>query len=409
MFGSVHGVATFLLFGFVLAPLATSFLDAAVVVGTNWGRDYWMVWMTRLFSNMLAQLTIVPTIVVIGQKDSSWSEGVRLRYWIEAALLTTAVVSISVLVFHADTLLRTNVPALIYLPLPLLLWAAFRIGPAGLSVSLLAISLISIHAVMDGRGPFISSSPATSVLSMQVFLCMIGVPLLLLAAAVVEQRNTAASLREASRRLIDAQERERQRIAQELHDDIGQRLVLAKIELDQLIARESTDTAIGQLDTLRSQVGQISRATWEMSHGLYPSSLEYLGLQRGLKRLCLDISQETALECRCETHSVPDRLPANLSLCLYRVAQEALQNIVRHSQAKKVLVELLASGDRIRLRVVDDGIGFSQAVVVPGLGFSSMRDRLQSVDGGVHVDSAPGRGTRLDAWVALPSKSLGQA
>src|SRR4029079_10710536 len=102
-------------------------------------------------------------------------------------------------VYHAQTMVRTNIPALIYLPLPLLLWAAVRFGPAGLSASLLTISVVSIHAVMLGRGPFISSSVDASVLSMQVYLCVTGVPLLMLAAVTLEQRRTELSLRETSR------------------------------------------------------------------------------------------------------------------------------------------------------------------------------------------------------------------
>lgn len=403
LFESVDGTARFLLLGFLLAPLLTSFLDAAVVIGTSWGRDYWVLWTTRLLSNTLAQLTIVPTIVAVGQRDLSRLTETPRRVWFEAALLAAAVVGVSLFVFRGDTFARTSIPAVIYLPLPLLLWASLRFGSAGLSASLLTIAFISIHSLMHGRGPFISPSVATSVLSMQIFLCMIGVPLLLLAAVTTEQRQTEQSLRVTSRKLIDAQERERQRIAQELHDNIGQTLTLAEIELDGMIARQSDRRSGSDLNRLRDQMTMISQTIWEISHGLYPSNLEYLGLARALTRLCADVQEETRLDLQYEVQRIPDRLPADLSLCLYRVTQEALQNIVRHSGARHASVRLRADGRRLSLQIVDDGIGFTRSGVVPGLGFASMRERLMAVNGDIAIESAPGSGTRVDAWVPLDS------
>jgi two-component system sensor histidine kinase UhpB len=402
VFHSVRGVTRFLLFGFILAPLVTSFLDAAIVVGTNWGRDYWVAWILRLLSNMLAQLTIVPTIVVFGQRLMSWriSEP-RPRVWLEAAGLGASVVLVSLFVFRAEPLSRTNVPALIYLPLPLLLWAAMRFGPGGLSASLLTIAVVSIESLMNGHGPFLSSSPAESVLSMQVFLCMIGVPLLLLAAVMMEQRLTERSLRLTSRKVIDAQERERQRIAQELHDDVAQTLTLAEIELDRMIAGERPQPPPAELNKVRDQLTAISQAIWELSHGLYPSNLEYLGLVHALKRMCTDLADETHIQLHCETADVPEPLPPDVSLCLYRVAQEALRNIVRHSHASHASVRLHGNHERLLLQIDDDGVGFNQSRVVSGLGFSSMRERLRAVHGGVDIDSAPDQGTRLEAWVLL--------
>jgi signal transduction histidine kinase len=401
LFQSVRGVTSFLLFGFILAPLVTTFLDAAIVVGTNWGRDYWDLWITRLLSNMLASLTIVPVIVAIGQRGWPWMKARPRGSWLEAALIGALVVVVSLLVFRAESLSRTDIPALIYLPLPLLLWSAMRFGPAGLSASLLTIAVVSIESLMNGRGPFISTSAAASVLSMQVFLCMIGVPLLLLAAVTMERRRTEVSLRETSRKLIDAQEHERQRIARELHDDIGQTLTLAEIELDRIITHNGDAEPGVRLNKLRDQMTMVSQGIWEISHGLYPSNLEILGLVTALHRLCSDLSEETRLDVQCERHEIPDHLAPEISLCLYRVAQEALQNIVRHSNATTASVHLRGRGSRLLLQVVDDGVGFDQARVAAGLGFASMRERLNAVNGGLAIHSQPGRGTRLDAWVVL--------
>jgi signal transduction histidine kinase len=260
---------------------------------------------------------------------------------------------------------------------------------------------VSINSVMHGRGPFISTSVAESVLSMQVYLCMIGVPLLLLAAVTTERRQAEQSLRETTHKLIDAQERERRHLARELHDGIGQTLTLAEIELDRIIAQHAGKPSGESLRKLRDQLTTTSQAIWEVSHGLYPSNLEYLGLVPALRRLCADFSEETSLYVRCEANGVPDRLPADVSLCMFRVAQEALQNIVRHSRAANASLDLRAHHERLSLKIVDDGVGFIESLTTPGLGLASIRERLSALDGGVEIESTPGRGTRLDAWVAL--------
>jgi signal transduction histidine kinase len=398
LFHSLDGVMRFLLCGFILAPLITSFLDAAIVVETNWGRNYWVLVTTRGLSNMLAELTIVPLIVGVATAGRSWMQRASARTLAEAILLTAAVVVVSISILEVDHPSSPDVPALIYLPLPLLLWASMRFGPAGLSASLLTISLVAIHAVMHGRGPFIGTSVAASVLSMQIFLCMMGVPLLILTAVAAERRRDAQSIRELTRRIIDAQERERQHIARVLHDGVAQNLALAELELDRIVDQAPAQVSAGLLHTVRDQLTLVSQSLWEISHGLYPSNLQYLGLVLGVTRLCSDLSEEAQIDIQCEVEGIPDYLPHDMSLCLFRVTQEALQNVVKHSQARNASVRLYATADRIRLRIGDDGAGF-QSPATKGLGFASIRERLNAMKGDVEVHSAPGHGTRLEAWV----------
>ena len=399
LFHSLDGVIRFLLCGFILAPMITSFLDAAIVVETNWGRNYWVLWTTRGLSNMLAELTIVPLIVAVVTAGLPWVRRATRRTWIEAICLTAGVVVVSVAILEMEHPSRTDVPALIYLPLPLLLWASMRFGPAGLSASLLTISVVAIHAVINGRGPFIGASIAASVLSMQVFLCMMGVPLLILTAVAAERRRDAQSIRELTRRLIDAQERERQHIARELHDGVAQNLALAELELDRIVDQAPAQVSDGLLHRVRDQLTMVSQSLWEISHGLYPSNLQYLGLVLGVTRLCSDLGEEAQINIQCEVNGIPDHLPPDMSLCLFRVTQEALQNVVKHSQARNASVRLYATADRIRLRIGDDGAGFQGPATAKGLGFASIRERLNAMNGDVEVHSAPGRGTRLEAWV----------
>lgn len=408
LFQSVRGLLIFLGFGVILAPLVTSFVDAAVVVTTGWGNGYWMLWTTRLFSNMLAQLTLVPTIMLFVLNGASWLDEVRLSRWIEAGFLGISVAVVSVMAFGAHNVSPNSVPALLYAPLPILLWASVRFGSGGLSASLLTVALVSIWGAMHGRGPFRSASMGENLLALQVLLSAIAVPQLLLSAVMLERRATEKSLRETSGRLIDAQEQERQRVACELHDDIGQQLALVEIELGQLRDDTSVSSLRQRLERLHEQISRVSKTAREISHGLHPFQLEHLGLVSAIRRLCRDFDQGPLRIHFLETE-LPDELPAAISLCLYRVSQEALRNAATHSRAGTVTVSLKAQSGTLVLRIVDDGIGFSlPRNFHAGLGLASMGERLRAVGGSIEIKSAPATGTTVEATVPMPeSPSLG--
>lgn len=401
VFDSARGVLIFLVFGVVFAPLASSFLDAAVVVVTGWGGGYWRVGATRFFTNTLAELTLVPTIVVLGSNGASWIRKANLGRYLEATLLGCGIVATSFLVFGWELASPGNVPALMYVPLPFLLWGAVRFGTGGLSLSLLSMALISIWSAMHGRGPFTSPSMAENVLSLQVLLCMVAVPLLFLAAVMAERRRTEESLRKTSARLIDAQEKERHRIARELHDDLEQKLALVTLGLSGLKEKCQAWLKPGLTDLL-NQLSAISTTAHEISHGLHPSQLEYLGLEAAVKRLCRDMGYGTSVSIELTVRDLPKFLQPAISLCLYRVIQEALHNVVKHSRASKVEIELANGGGSLSIRIVDNGIGFTPGEEpATGLGLTSMRERVRSVGGAIDVTTCPGEGTRIEAEVPI--------
>ena len=398
VFDSVKGVLLFLAFGVILAPLVTSFLDAAIVVSTGWGSGYWGVGTERFFSNTLAELTLVPTIVVCGSHGVSWIRKATSARYLEASLLVGGILAVSFWVFGSQTA-PGNIPALMYAPLPLLLWAAVRFGSGGLSVCLLSMALISIWNAMQGRGPFTTASMEGNVLSLQVLLCMVALPLLFLAALMVERRRAEESLRDISSRLIDAQEKERRRIAHELHDDLGQRLAFLHLKLSGL--GESEPMLRPRLSDLVDQLAEVSTTTHELSHGLHPRVLELAGLATAAKRLCADVARGTSVSIRQTVGDLPEPLQPRVSLCLYRVMQEALHNIVVHSRATEAEIILRSEGGRVFLLVVDDGVGFTVGKESPdGLGLASMRERVRSIGGSIDVVSSPMKGTRIEVRVS---------
>jgi two-component system sensor histidine kinase UhpB len=405
LFDSVQGVIIFLIFGVLLAPLVTSFLDAGVVVMTQWGRHYWILWVDRLFSNMLAELTLVPLIVVLAHSGLSALKTVPAKYF-EAFLLAAGIASVSFIVFGGQTPLHRDTPSLIYAPLPLLLWASVRFGLGGLSASLLAVVLISIWQVIHGRGPFTSASMDVNILSLQTMLCMITLPMMLLAAMLKERSAIEEWLRDGKTKLLEAQEQERRRIARELHDDVGQQLALVEMEVTQL-HNEAEPPNKPVLEQLRDQVYEISRVTREISHGLHPFILEHLGLGPSLTKLCRDIGQEKSVQINLSIHDLPRSLPCDVSLCIYRVAQEALHNVAKHSHANTATVELEVENFMLMLRIADDGVGFAVPDdSAPGLGLRGMEERLFSVGGTFKIHSLPKEGTRIEAKIPLKQESL---
>lgn len=402
LFDRVRGLFVFLIFGVFGAPLITSFLDAGVVVATGFGKGYWLLWTARLLSNMVAALTLVPTIVLFCLNGVAWFRNATLSKYVESALLATCVALVSIYAFAFGAADQVHV-RFFYMLLPLLLWASLRFGVGSLSMSLLAVSLISSWGATHGRDLFLSLSLIANVLSLQVFLCMIALPFMFLGVVLVEQIETERSLRKSKARLIDSQEQERRRIARELHDGVGQSLALLEIELGQLEV-ECDPEVRSRLQSAIHQVSEISSVAREISHGLHPSHLEYLGLAGALAKLCRDFSRDRSLNIDFVHSDLPGRLNPDVSLSLYRVAQEALHNVSKYSHARHVEIRLKQKAGRLRMDIVDDGIGFAvEHKTSAGIGLESMRERMEFVGGTIAITSAPMKGTRIHASVPLDS------
>jgi integral membrane sensor domain MASE1 len=254
---SVRGVLIFVVFGVLFAPLATSFLDAFAVVSTRWGGHYWPLSFERFWTNALAELTIVPMIVLCRSNPILWIRRAGVARLGEVALLAIGTVLVAVVVFGLKAVSPATTPALLYAPLPFLLWAASRFGLGGLSSSLLSLTLISTWYTMHGREPFPNASMSQNILSLQILFCVVAVPLMFLSAVMAEARRAQELLRKTSGKLILAQEQERHRIARELHDDLGQALALTKVTLDGLV-EGSGESLKSALTDLSSQISAIS-------------------------------------------------------------------------------------------------------------------------------------------------------
>ena len=406
-FESARGVSVFVLFGVLIAPLATSFLDAAGVVLTGWGRGYLSLGAERFWTNALAELTIVPAIVLCVSNGGRWINDAGFIRYCEAGLLGLSAVLATFLVFGFKPVSPSTTPVLLFVPVALLLWATARFGSGGLSLCLLVISVTAIWYVVNGREPFPSASLRQNVLALQILLCTVVLPLMFLSAFMTEARQTQRSLRQMVCNLITAQEQERARIGRELHDDINQRLALLAIELGGL--REHPSDVTSRVQQIQQKTDEIARDVQSLSHDLHPSKLEYLGVAAGMRSWCNEFAERQSMDIEFET-DVSSKIPAEVGVCLFRVLQEALHNAAKHSGVKHVEVRLAERSGAVHLMVRDSGRGFDlePAMFGKGLGLTSMRERVRLVDGTISIESKPMGGTTIRVRIPLDSIETSQ-
>jgi PAS domain S-box-containing protein len=220
-----------------------------------------------------------------------------------------------------------------------------------------------------------------------------------------DQKLAQAALERVSGQLIEAQEKERSRIARDLHDDICQRLALLSMEIQQ--ANRSSDGSPAatkkNLEDIRKHCSEIAGDVQSLSHQLHSSRLDYLGIVAAIRGFCGELSKQDEINIEFSATEVPAHLPKDISLCLFRVAQEALHNAVKYSGVSQFTVELSGIEGEVRLVVSDAGAGFDvqAAKKKGGLGLLSMQERIRLVHGRLSVESTPWQGTKIIAAVPI--------
>jgi signal transduction histidine kinase len=233
--------------------------------------------------------------------------------------------------------------------------------------------------------------------------------IIILVMEMHRRKKSDSTIKNLSGRLINAGEEERKRIARELHDDIGQRLSLLSIELDGM-ERELPANQVAEREALSHSLQQINELVTDvhnLSHQLHSSKLQMLGLPVALREICRQVGSQHEIEIELTADDIPSPLPEDLALCFYRVAQEALNNSVKHSAATRAEVRVAVCDGTLKMTIKDDGTGFDPAVAARGLGLATMRERLRLVGGDLVVSSKLGQGTEVTAQARL-DRSLRQ-
>jgi signal transduction histidine kinase len=217
-------------------------------------------------------------------------------------------------------------------------------------------------------------------------------------------RQEERRLRSYVQRVTQAQEEERHRIARELHDDAIQQLIVLARELDMVIQNSQPAAHKEQLQTLHGHAAEILAGLRRFSRDLRPAMLDELGLVAALEWVANDLGDRTGVDVTVETHGPPGRLPEDVEVALFRIAQEAIRNVERHANAKGVAVSVRFDPAEVEVRVVDDGAGFTipetnERVQPTTLGFLGMHERAGLVGGELRIASQPGSGTRVTVRV----------
>jgi signal transduction histidine kinase len=245
--------------------------------------------------------------------------------------------------------------------------------------------------------------------SFDVHAARLGLPepgrfrVLLSIEELTKEREVEERLRDLSGRLISAQEEERRRIALELHDDLNQRVALLSVELDQISQRipEVQSDLRMSIQNVRARAHEVSSAIQKVAYQLHPSKLDHVGLSAAVSSLCEEMARHHEIRITFRDRGCPRRLSKEVTLCLYRIVQESLRNVIKHSGSQEAAVVLTANARVIHLSVSDVGKGFDlhSAKAKSGLGLIGMTERLRSVGGEISILSNE-RGTKIRVSIA---------
>jgi len=399
---TVRRYATYLGIAVVLAPTLSGFFGA-LLRHLALGHAFWPAFGQWSLGDALANLVVTPTLLLWLSREY---QGLRPR------LLETIAWGIGFAFCLCYAVLFDESILAIYAPFPFLVWAALRLGTIGASSGLFLTTVFLILGISRHKGPFFYLI-AHDMHFLQLFLAVLALPIMFVAILFEDRQQAEARLlksqeelnqnykriRDLTGRLIHSQEEERSRIARELHDDLAQQFTLLAIGLDRLESMPADRLALahGDVVELSRQTEEAAFSVRELARQLHSTTLQHLGLPNGLKGLCRTFSQQYQIIVDLEAEPV-ENLRDDISLCLFRVTQEALNNAVTHGHAKKITVGLARDADILRLRIKDTGIGFEPAARPEGLGLVSMQERLRMVGGKLAIRSSP-QGTVVEAIV----------
>lgn len=233
-------------------------------------------------------------------------------------------------------------------------------------------------------------------------------------ALILKQQQLERSqekLEDLTGKLFTAQDGERQRIARDLHDDFCQRLAAVAINVASLQRKPPLlPELIGKaLEPIREELEELANDLHDVAYRLHPPLLRHLGLQAAIEDYLHKAIERTGLPITLRVKDVPSSIPLDWSICLFRVLQESLQNVVKHAVATEVQVRLSGSSKGIGLSVIDNGKGFDaqdEATHLKGLGLSSMQERLRLLNGFLNIHSRPMKGTKVCAWIPFRENTL---
>jgi signal transduction histidine kinase len=403
-FDTFRDMLVFILVAGLAVPAVVSPGLIGIHLATGWAKDFWLSWRQWMLASIFPMITIPPLMALAARRRlTGGSDGPSPA---EVLVLSAALFALAFLALGAAADSEYG-PTLRLTPLPILLWAAIRWGVGGAGLSLLVFAGAVIVRALQGAGPFAAHSSTISVVSLQVYLTAISIPLMLLAALMQERKAARRQSDELAEHLLNMQDEERKAIAEALHASTAQHLVASGLLLDMLERRISaTEEARGVIEDIRTSIAEAIHELRTFTYLLRPPELERQGLVDVLQRYVKGFGMRTGLNARIRLGIDADELPIQQQRALLRIAQESLANVHRHAAATRVAVNLRRHGGELHLVIRDDGRGLQTAGVrvdagsAPlGVGIPGMAARVRQLGGKMDIRSGA-RGTTVH--VALP-------
>jgi signal transduction histidine kinase len=337
-----------------------------------------------------------------------WPELVLNARVAEAVLLAIGLAFFSIVAFKVGAWAsRGLLPAILYLPLPLVLWAAVRFHAKGASAAILIVTIVSIWLTLNGGAIFVEADAERSVLALQLFLIGLAVPILVLGATMDGLARAEVTTAALARFVIGAQDKERRQVARQLHDRVAQDLVAAGW-ISERIRSKVSDADQAVVMQLEDAIQQSVKVLRTVSYFLHPPLLDDAGLGAALRDLVDDWSRRYGIEIMLDVSETVGRLSPDVELTIFRLVEDALANVRQHSgnSTVQVSVERSASPSEILMTVEDarksmprvSGLpalvrAIKPIATIDGLGLARMRERLHRVQGKLEIVSFIGKTT----------------
>lgn len=389
------------------------------IVGEGHMEEYWVFWLQWFASNALAQIALGPIALTLVTETDRFFKWPDRNAWVELVTIAVGLAAACIVAFRVP-FESAFFPAVLYAPLPFAIWGAVRFGVMGASSAILAITAFCIGTALRSDTMFSGADPESNVLALQLFLAGLLVPLLLVGAAVEGMRRAERRSAELSRAVLNLYDEGRRQTALELHEGACQDLTAASMLASRLTAMTDPDCASDVLDrvqeTLKTCINRLRSAT----RLLHPPLLEEAGLQAALEGFVTDFRRRTGVAVQLDLAPAVSRLPRDVEMALFRVVQEALENVSQHSGSPTARVQMSVgqsgSGRTLKVSVEDNGIGMQRFEHVlgrapeiaeinlkSGVGLASVRERLNRVGGKLLIDSSAGK-TVITALVRMESR-----
>lgn len=409
-FGSLQKASIYIVITAGFSPGISALGGAFVpILGGGDLENYWAFYAHWYLANALPNLTLGPVLLIWFSDGAKWTEWIPGRRNVEPVLMTVVLIAACIAVTHfADDFSQSHfLPALLLLPLAIVLWAAVRFGEKGASGAILIVAVFMTWRTLRGTGVLSGDSPENTVLALQIFLLGVSIPLLLLGALIDELRRAEGTMRRLAASILRVQDDERRRIARDLHDSTGQNLIAATLiagEMQKLMPTTGEPLARKLDDMLQASIREIRT----VAYLLHPPLLDEAGLGLALREYVQGYVERSRIKVDLKIASDLDRLSGEVELVLFRVVQEALANVARHSKSPSARIELkrVKRYDReyVALSIGDAGKGMDLvasrgALFGPqngkgharGVGLPSMIERVRQVGGRLDIESMVGR------------------